>query len=1057
MYKSLPENIILPDLEKEILDFWKKDNTFEKSISSKDGKRTFTFYEGPPTANGHPGIHHVISRAIKDLICRYKAMKGFQVYRKAGWDTQGLPVEVEVEKQLGTKSKDEIEKFGAIEFNQKCKESIFLYLKEWEELTERMGYWLNLDEAYVTFHNDYIESVWWALKKFFDEGYVFKGFKILPFCPVCESPLSTHEVAQGYQDLKDPSVYVKFKITSGEFKDSDFLVWTTTPWTLPSNAALSVNPEFDYVKINTKKGDKLILAKERLGVIQEDYIIEKEIKGIDLEFVDYEPLFNFLKDDKKSFFVTLGDFVTIEDGTGIVHIAPGFGEDDYQMGLKYNLPVFKAVGKNGLFIDSVLPFKGKNFKEADPEIIQNLKRHGRLYRKEMFIHSYPHCWRHHVPLMYYATDSWFIKTTDYKQKMIELNNTIHWYPESIGTGRFGKWLEENKDWALSRNRFWGTPLPVWYYTDENRVQHYECIGSVEELINRSTNFKEVYKEVDIEDKNLINNSNLDLHKPYIDEIIIKSKDGRDMKRVEEVIDCWFDSGSMPFAQHHYPFENKELFERNYPADFIAEGLDQTRGWFYSLHAIGTFLFDKPAFKNIVVNGLILDKHGKKMSKSMGNVVSPFDIMKRYGADVLRWYSIYSSPVGNSKLFNEDELVEVQNKFFDTLINTVRFFIIYSNLSGFDYSNSRITQYSERTTIDKWILSKLNSVKQKYYELMDDYDITKSARILYDFTIDELSNWYIRRNRKRLRNPENETDRLSGYQTLYEVTIDLLKMIAPISPFLTEYLYRTLTKNGDSVHLSEFTDANLSLINTELESEMKMAQDIVYLIRSIRVKNTLKVRQPLRQILVPVLNNEDKQRLLNMRDVILEEVNVKELKIIEGDSDIIVKKTKPEFKSIGPKFGKDVKKVQHIINNLTSQQISTIEKTGKLNVDGFDLDINDISIYTENIEGWIVETYNGITVALDTKLDVTLKEEGIVREFINRVQNFRRSNEFDVRDKVKIFFKTTENISSVLNKNIDYIKSETLSENIVSANGQDFVYYNTDINGEQCDIYLQKIN
>jgi len=1057
MYKSLPENIILPDLEKEILDFWKKDNTFEKSISSKDGKRTFTFYEGPPTANGHPGIHHVISRAIKDLICRYKAMKGFQVYRKAGWDTQGLPVEVEVEKQLGTKSKDEIEKFGAIEFNQKCKESIFLYLKEWEELTERMGYWLNLDEAYVTFHNDYIESVWWALKKFFDEGYVFKGFKILPFCPVCESPLSTHEVAQGYQDLKDPSVYVKFKITSGEFKDSDFLVWTTTPWTLPSNAALSVNPEFDYVKINTKKGDKLILAKERLGVIQEDYIIEKEIKGIDLEFVDYEPLFNFLKDDKKSFFVTLGDFVTIEDGTGIVHIAPGFGEDDYQMGLKYNLPVFKAVGKNGLFIDSVLPFKGKNFKEADPEIIQNLKRHGRLYRKEMFIHSYPHCWRHHVPLMYYATDSWFIKTTDYKQKMIELNNTIHWYPESIGTGRFGKWLEENKDWALSRNRFWGTPLPVWYYTDENGVQHYECIGSVEELINRSTNFKEVYKEVDIEDKNLINNSNLDLHKPYIDEIIIKSKDGRDMKRVEEVIDCWFDSGSMPFAQHHYPFENKELFERNYPADFIAEGLDQTRGWFYSLHAIGTFLFDKPAFKNIVVNGLILDKHGKKMSKSMGNVVSPFDIMKRYGADVLRWYSIYSSPVGNSKLFNEDELVEVQNKFFDTLINTVRFFIIYSNLSGFDYSNSRITQYSERTTIDKWILSKLNSVKQKYYELMDDYDITKSARILYDFTIDELSNWYIRRNRKRLRNPENETDRLSGYQTLYEVTIDLLKMIAPISPFLTEYLYRTLTKNGDSVHLSEFTDANLSLINTELESEMKMAQDIVYLIRSIRVKNTLKVRQPLRQILVPVLNNEDKQRLLNMRDVILEEVNVKELKIIEGDSDIIVKKTKPEFKSIGPKFGKDVKKVQHIINNLTSQQISTIEKTGKLNVDGFDLDINDISIYTENIEGWIVETYNGITVALDTKLDVTLKEEGIVREFINRVQNFRRSNEFDVRDKVKIFFKTTENISSVLNKNIDYIKSETLSENIVSANGQDFVYYNTDINGEQCDIYLQKIN
>jgi len=1057
MYKNLPENIFLPDLEKEILEFWKKDNTFDKSISSKGGIKTFTFYEGPPTANGHPGIHHVISRAIKDLICRYKAMKGFQVYRKAGWDTQGLPVEVEIEKQLGIKSKDEIEKFGAVKFNEKCKESIFIYLKEWEELTERMGYWVNLDDAFVTFHNDYIESVWWALKKFFDEGYIFKGFKILPFCPICESPLSSHEVAQGYQDLNDPSAYVKFKITSGEFKDSDFLVWTTTPWTLLSNAALAVNPEFVYVKIRTKKGDNLILAKERLEVIQEEYEIEKEIKGKDLELIEYEPLFTFLKDEKKAYFVTLGEFVTIEEGSGVVHIAPGFGEDDYQMGFQYSLPIFKAVGKNGLFIDSVIPYKGKNFKEADPEIIQDLKNNGRLYKNEMFVHSYPHCWRHRVPLMYYATDSWFIKTTDYKEKMIELNNTIHWYPESIGTGRFGKWLEENKDWALSRNRFWGTPLPVWYYTDENGTKHYECIGSLEELIKRSTNFKEVYKDVDIEDKNLINNANLDLHKPFIDEIVIKSKDGKEMKRVEEVIDCWFDSGSMPFAQHHYPFENKELFEKNYPADFIAEGLDQTRGWFYSLHAIGTFLFDKPAYKNIIVNGLILDKHGKKMSKSLGNVVSPFDMMKRYGADVLRWYSIYSSPVGNSKLFNEDELVEVQNKFFDTLINTVRFFIMYSNLSGFDYENSKIIQLSERAIIDKWILSKLNSVKKKYFELMDDYDITKASRILYDYTIDELSNWYIRRNRKRLRNSANETDRLSGYQTLYEVIIDLLKMIAPFSPFLPELLYKTLTKNEESIHLSEFTDANQSLINKDLENEMKMAQDVVYLIRSIRVKNTLKVRQPLRQILVPVLNNDHKQKLLNVKSIILEEVNVKELNIIEGDSDIIIKKTKPNFKSIGPKFSKDVKKVQQIINTLSSQQISEFEKTGKLSAGGFELAKDDIEIYTENIEGWIVETYNGITIALDTKLDDKLKEEGIVREFINRVQNYRRSNEFDVNDKVKIFFKTTENISSVLNRNIEFIKSETLSENLSIANGQNFEYYNTDINGEQCDIYLQKIN
>ncbi|MEO6695379.1 MAG: DUF5915 domain-containing protein, partial [Ignavibacteria bacterium] len=538
---------------------------------------------------------------------------------------------------------------------------------------------------------------------------------------------------------------------------------------------------------------------------------------------------------------------------------------------------------------------------------------------------------------------------------------------------------------------------------------------------------------------------------------ITSNDGIEMTRVKEVIDCWFDSGSMPFAQHHYPFENKELFEKNYPADFIAEGLDQTRGWFYSLHAIGSFLFDKPAYKNIIVNGLVLDKHGKKMSKSLGNVVSPFDMMKRYGADVLRWYSIYSSPVGNSKLFNEDELVEVQNKFFDTLINTFRFFIIYANLSGFDDESSKLTEYSQRATIDKWILSKLNSVKKKYYSLMDEYDITKAARLIYDFTIDELSNWYIRRNRKRLRHPANEIDRLSGYQTLYEVLTDLIKMIAPFSPFLPELLHTTLKKSDESIHLSEFSKVNESLIDNNLEAEMKMAQDIVYLIRSIRVKNTLRVRQPLKQILIPVLNGDDRQKLLSVKDIILEEVNVKELNIIEGNSDIIIKKTKPNFKSIGPKFGKDVKKVQQLINGMTSLQISEVEKNGIVKINEFEFTREDIEIYTENIEGWIVETYNGITVALDTKLDEGLKEEGIVREFINRVQNFRRSNEFDISDKVKIFFKTTENISNVLKKNMEYIKSETLSEKIVSANGQDFQYFNTDINGEQCDIFLQKIS
>ena len=1057
MYKNLPENIILPDLEKKILQFWKKDKTYEKSISSKNGEKSFTFYEGPPTANGHPGIHHVISRAIKDIICRYKSMRGYRVYRKAGWDTQGLPVEVEVEKQLGVKSKADIEKYGPVEFNKKCRESIFMYLKDWELFTERMGYWIDLNDAYVTFHNDYIESVWWALKTFFDKGLMVKGFKILPFCPVCESPLSSHEVAQGYQDLKDPSVYVKFKISSGKHKDADFLVWTTTPWTLISNAALAVNPDFTYVKISTSKGENLILAKERLSVISEEYEILEEIKGKDLELTEYVPLFNFLKDEKKAFYVTLGDYVTIEDGTGIVHIAPAFGADDYQIGLNYNLPVFIAVMKNGKFIDEVIPFKGKNFKEADPEIILSLKADGRLYKKEMFVHSYPHCWRHKVPLMYYATDSWFIKTTSYKDKMIKINNTINWHPDSFGEARFGKWLEENIDWAISRNRFWGTPLPIWYYTDDSGNEQYECIGSLKELIERSVNFKEVYKKVNTDSEFPVYDKHLDLHKPYIDDIVLKSKDGKkEMKRVTEVLDCWFDSGSMPFAQHHYPFENNDLFMQNFPADFIAEGQDQTRGWFYTLHAINTFLFDKPAYKNLIVNGMILDKNGKKMSKSIGNAVNPFDMMESYGADVLRWYLVSSSPIGNSKLFNEEDLVDIQNKLFDTLINTIRFYVIYANMSGFNYKKFEIVKEADREMIDRWILSKINSVKKSYFELLDEYEITKASRLLYDFTIDELSNWYVRRNRKRFRNPENEIDRLSGYQTLYEVLIELLKMIAPVSPFITEYLYGILNEKRDSIHLTEYTQVDQSIIDGKLESEMKTAQDLVYLIRSLRVKNNLKVRQPLNQVLVPVLNPKDRQKILSIKDIVLEEVNVKELNFIDENSDIIVKKAKPNFKSIGPKFGKDVSKVKDVILNLGKKDIAALESNGTIKSGGFEITSDDLEIYTENIEGWLVESYNGLTVALDTKLDEVLIEEGIVREFINRVQNFRRTNEYEVGDKVNIYVKSSERLYSIIEKYKEVISNETLSEKIESSNGRDYDFFMTELNGEECKIFLQKI-
>lgn len=1047
MAKKLPDNIFLPELEKEVLEFWERNGTFRKSIDEKDSGKTYTFYEGPPTANGLPGIHHVLSRTIKDLVCRYRTMQGYKVERKAGWDTQGLPVEVEVEKTLGIKSKADIVAYGEIRFNQECKNSVFKYLKEWEDLTSRMGYWIDLKNAYITFHNEYIESVWWALKSFFDAGLIYKGYKILPFCPVCESPLSSHEVAQGYQDLKDPSVYVKFRITTGPHTGSDFLVWTTTPWTLPSNAALAVNPIHKYVKITTAKGDSLILAKERLEVINDEYALEEEFEGNTLEGTEYEQLFKYLQPEVKAFFVTSGDFVTMEDGSGIVHIAPAFGEDDYQTGLKYSLPVFKAVGKDGKFVDAATPFKGMNFKEADAEIIADLKQRGRLLRKEMFVHSYPHCWRHHVPLMYYATDSWFVNTTSYKSKMIELNNTINWNPETFGTGRFGNWLEENRDWAISRNRFWGTPLPIWTYTDDNGKEVYEIIGSIEELKERAENFNEVYKD----------EASLDLHKPYIDDIVMKSKDGKKMNRVKEVIDCWFDSGSMPFAQYHYPFENEDLFKKNYPADFICEGLDQTRGWFYSLHAIGTFLFDQPAYKNLIVNGMILDKNGKKMSKSLGNAVNPFDIMKKYGADVLRWYLISSSPVGNSKLFDEDDLVEIQNKFFDTVINTVRFYFIYSEIAEFEYDEDEVTDVRERETTDRWIISKMNSLKKDYFDLMDHYDITKASRIVQEFAIDELSNWYVRRNRKRFRNPANKKDLLYGYQTLHEVIIELLKLIAPFSPFLADKLYMTMIDSDKSIHLSEFTDSDSSAIDKRLEEEMHLAQNIVYLARSVRVKNNLKVRQPLRQILVPVLNDTEKEMILNIKSIVLEEVNIKELNIIEGDSHIIVKRAKPNFKAIGPKFGKDVKEVQKAIVAMDSVAIRELETKGITHTGNFDITRNDVELFTENIEGWIVDSHDDITIALDTQLDGGLIEEGIVREFINRVQNFRRSADFEISDIVEIYLDAPELIRKAIDKNLEYIMNETMSSAIKHFNGNENDYLESEINGQALKIFIKKEN
>jgi isoleucyl-tRNA synthetase len=1046
MYKNLEENIKIPDIEKEILDFWKNDNTFQKSIDTKPKDKQFIFYEGPPTANGMPGIHHVIARTVKDIICRYKTMQGYRVERKAGWDTHGLPVEVEVEKTLGIKSKEEIIELGAEKFNQACRDSIFKYLNEWEILTERMAYWIDLEHAYVTFHTDYIESVWWALKKLFDDGLIYKGFKILPYCPICESPLSSHEVAQGYVELKEASIYVKFRIKSGKFEGSDFLVWTTTPWTLPSNVALSVNAKHPYVRIElSETGERYVLAKERLSVIKDEYKIIDEVNGSELENTEYEPLFNFFNSEKKSYYVTLGDFVTMEDGTGIVHIAPAYGEDDYNIGLKYDLPVLQAVMKNGRFRDDAGRYAGMNFKEADPDIINDLKASGRLYKKEMFTHSYPHCWRHKTPLMYYATDSWFIRTTSFKDKLIEYNKAINWNPPEFGEGRFGNWLEENKDWALSRNRFWGTPLPIWYYEDNNGKMHYEAIGSIEELRSKAKNFNEVYPE----------GQEPDLHKPYIDNIILMSDDGHEMKRTSEVIDCWFDSGSMPFAQFHYPFENKEKFERHHPADFIAEGLDQTRGWFYSLHVISTYLFNKPAYKNLIVNGLILDKFGKKMSKSLGNAVNPFEMIDKFGADILRWYLVGTTPVWKSKLFNEAEMIEVKNKFFDTLINTFRFFVIYANMSDFVYDESKRKPVSERVEIDKWIISKLNSLKQNYYDSMDSYDITKAAKYLFEFTLDEMSNWYIRRNRKRFRQPVDENDKMSAYQTLYEVLYEIIKMAAPISPFISDKLFHLLTGKKSSVHLEEFTPYLEDEINVKLEEEMALAQKIVYLVRALRVKNNLKVRQPLRRILVPAMNQEQRETLERVKDIILEEVNIRELNIIGSDSEIISKKAKPNFKIIGPKYGKDVKKIQKIITELTSEEITKVEVNGSVSKDGFIITSEDFEIHTDNIEGWLIEKEGNITVALDITLDEGLINEGILREFINRIQTFRKNSDFNVNDRVTIKLEADNKLTDILNANMEKLKNEVQCDSIINVDNIGDEFSETDINGIKCKFLVEK--
>ena len=1052
MFKQNLEKNGYPEIEKHILEFWDKNKIFEKSVSTRSSNKPFAFYEGPPTANGKPGLHHVMARTLKDLVCRYKTLKGYQVHRKAGWDTHGLPVEIEVEKELGIKNKSEIKDYGVEKYNEACRNSVFRYTDIWERMTRRMGYWVNLDDAYVTCTNEYIESVWWALKTLFDKGLIYKDYKVVPQDPKSETVLSSHELALGYRETQDPSVYIVMKLKDSPLSKEGvtyFLVWTTTPWTLISNVALAVGSDIDYVKIKLKD-EYLILAKSRLSVVNGEYEIIEEFKGKDLAGQEYEQLFNYVVPNKKAFYVIEGDFVSTEDGSGIVHIAPAFGADDYEISKKYDLPMLQPVTRSGLFTEQVTDFAGQFVKDADKDIIRKLKEMGRLFKRETITHSYPFSWRHeNVPVIYYARESWFIRTTEIADRMVELNKQINRVPPEVGSGRFGNWLEENKDWALSRDRFWATPLPIWISDDGDMF----AVGSIEEL-------KEGFIEKDGKKILVKEYDQIDLHKPFIDEVFFE-RNGKIYRRTPELIDVWFDSGSMPFAQFHYPFENKEWFEENFPADFICEGIDQTRGWFYTLHAISTMLFDKFAYKNILVNELILDKNGMKMSKSKGNTVDPFMLFEKYGADATRWYLMTTSPPWKPTLFDEDGIVEVQRKFFGTLYNTYSFFALYANIDNFSF-NEEFIPYEERPEIDRWIISKLNSVIVEFEELMDNYDITRAARLIQSFTIDHLSNWYVRRSRRRFWKSEMNSSKISAYQTLYECLLNVAKLSSPFAPFMAEELFLNMNditgkESIESVHLAEFPKP--SYFEKELEERMDIAQRVVTITRSMRAKSNLKVRQPLNKIMIAV-DNSKRNAVKNMQNVILEEVNIKDLVVLDDDSEIVSKSAKPNFKEIGPKFGKKVNPVANAIRAFGKNEISSLEKGEevKISLDGEEIAITnrDVEIVSTEIKGWLVETEEGVTVAIDTELTDDLIAEGLAREFVNRVQNMRKEAGFEVTDRIIVSYSGSDKLIEAVDKFKNYITNEILADSFSSNSLNNGFTQNWEIGEFNCSINIKKV-
>ena len=1076
MYQPLPEKLHYPDLEKEILAFWEEHRIFEQSLDIRKNSPVFSFFEGPPTVNGNPGIHHLMARTDKDLVCRYKTMTNHYVRRQAGWDTHGLPVEIAVEKQLGLVNKSEIEVMGIDKFNATCREFVYSNIERdmgWGEFTKRMGYWVEMDSAYITCTNEYVESVWWALKSFFDKGLIYKGYKVVPQSPTIETPLSSHELSLGYREVKDPSVYLKIKITDSPLNQligASILVWTTTPWTLFSNVALAVGVDIDYALVQIKdSSEQYVIAQSLMGLLGEDANVIHSFKGSEIVGSVYEQIFPYCAIDTASnpnaLTILPATFVSTEDGTGVVHISPAFGVDDFELSKQYNLPVLQPVTPNGHFTDEIIPFAGraiKTFKYADhvedgsdKDIIIALKAAGKIYKSSFdYVHSYPHCWRTDNPVMYYARNSWFIQSPSYKQSMIDLNKTINWQPQEIGTGRFGNWLEEVKEWSLSRDRYWGTPLPIWVSEDKDDMF---AIGSIAELCNG------LYE---CPDGTLVPVDkapmNIDLHRPFVDNVIF-NKNGKVYRRTTEVIDVWFDSGCMPFAQFHYPFQNKELFESQFPADFISEGIDQTRGWFYTLHNIATALFEKPAFKNIIVNELVLDKNGLKMSKSRGNTVDPFLMMDTYGADAVRWYFMVNNPPWRPTLFNESDIAKtVIADFFRTLTNTYSFYALYANIDQIDGTEPEIP-VSDCPEIDRWIISKVHSVLIQFHQHMASYDVFRACRIVQEFMINDVSNWYVRRNRRRFWKGEKDKDKIAAYQTLRTVIIHVLSMMAPTAPFLSETLYRRLRTTTDepSIHMKLMSLGDAALIDADLERRMSLAQTIVFLARSLREKSKIKTRQPLKRILIPVISPQQRRDIQAVESIIKDEINIKEVEYVSEEAGIVKRSLKANFKTLGKRFGKKTQAVATIISNFDDIQTKTFVKeqsiTISLDGEAVIINLNEVDVITEDMEGWLVANEGSLTVALDTEIDEQLKQEGIAREFVNRIQNLRKTIGLHVTDRVIIKFSASKEISDAIIKLSDYVCNEILCMSCVSEDLNGIDSHEFEIEQESVRVLITKFD